>query len=456
MNLKTYCLIPALLAAVALASATAADPEPTPPPLTRLFIQDAKATTLRWADLRLSESGGFSLGPLTPVKGFPALDPARQKLVQMKEAGGLVMLGVRDDDGGAFQSGYVLVRTGVNHDDHGDHAHWGYAKKPTVPESRLDSAQGNPAHLYVYGGRFYLANDKLGGATRLDPADYRKGAERIAPRFVSGGGGHITLAVVDDKVGYATWIDGGGPNKGRVDVTPIAAPDKPAYSFRLASGAIHGATANSGKVFFAPADGVDWVEADPEHKLKGDEVKVRHIDLGTEGDKPRRTGAFADHGRFVGVVTGKDAPALVLLDAAAPEPKPLTVPLPPAPGTAAVTPVLTAGPGGRAFAFVFRDRSKGSDAPDRLDIIELDPNRDGDCADAKFVKSLAVGKSAAEGHAGHHEMSFDADRRYAVFANPGDGSISVLSLTNLDVVATLNVGGTPGAIVAVGGADGGD
>ena len=47
-------------------------------------------------------------------------------------------------------------------------------------------------------------------------------------------------------------------------------------------------------------------------------------------------------------------------------------------------------------------------------------------------------------------LAFDADRQYGVFTNPGDGSVSVLSLKTLDVVATFAVGGTPGAIVAVG------
>ncbi len=113
--------------------------------------------------------------------------------------------------------------------------------------------QGNPAHLYQYGGQFFLANDKLNGYTRIDPKKYEKDKDgklgKDAPRFLIGGGNHITLAVVDDKVGYSCWIDGNGPSKGRVDVTPITTKEKtePAYSFTLPSGGIHDATACAGR-----------------------------------------------------------------------------------------------------------------------------------------------------------------------------------------------------------------
>jgi len=55
-----------------------------------------------------------------------------------------------------------------------------------------------------------------------------------------------------------------------------------------------------------------------------------------------------------------------------------------------------------------------------------------------------------DGHFGHHDVAFDAENQYATFTNPGDGTVSVLSLKTLDVVATFTVGGTPGALVAVG------
>lgn len=67
-----------------------------------------------------------------------------------------------------------------------------------------------------------------------------------------------------------------------------------------------------------------------------------------------------------------------------------------------------------------------------------------------MVKTLKVGKSAVEGHFGHHDMAFDAEKQFGFFTNPGDGTISVLSLKTLEVVTTFNVGGTPTGIVAVG------
>lgn len=452
----------ALLLCAALAGAAVAvgddKPAPKAAPLTRLFVQDVKTASLRWADLRVA-SGKLALDPPADVTGFPKLIPARQKLVQMRESGSLVCVGVRDDADGAFGSGWVLVQTGVGYADHGDHGHWSYKKPPEVVDSRLDTKQGNPAHLYLYGGRFFLANDKLNGYTRLDPSKYATNEARALgkgePRFLVGGGGHITLAVVEDKVGYACWIDGGGPNKGRVDVTPVAgaAKPEPAYSFALPSGGIHGATAAAGKVFFAPAEGICWVDADLGLKLKGDQVKVRHIDLGAEGDRPRRTGAFVTHGHHVLFTTGKESPALAVLNAKRAEPKPVLVPLAAKKGTHATTPEVATTVDGKAYAFVFHDRAKGSDADDVLEVVALDPNGDGDLADAKSLKTLKVGKSAVDGHFGHHDLAFDADRKYGFFTNPGDGTISVLSLKTLDVVATFQVGGTPGAIVARGGED---
>ncbi len=423
-----------------------------PRALTRLFLQDLKASSLQWADVRVNEKHEFTLDPLTPVEQFKKLDPEKQKLVQMKQSNGLLCVGVRDDEDGAFESGWVLLHSGVGYIDHGDHGHWSFKKKPIVVDSRLDKKQGNPAHLYLYDNRFFLANDRLNGYTRIDPAKYEEDG-KDTPRFLVGGGNHITLAVVDDKVGYSAWIDGGGPNKGRVDVTPVgnSTKNEPAYSFYLPTGGIHGAITNSGKVFFAPLDGICWVEADTAMKLKPADVKVNHLALGKDGDKPLRTGAFVNHGQYVVFTTGKDASsALVLLNAKDVSPKPIMVALGVKKGTQAVTPEIVVTPDGKAYAFVFHDHAKDVEVDDALEIIALDPNGDGDCSDAKIVKSLKVGKSAVDGHYGHHDMTFDAEKRFGFFTNPGDGTISILSLKSLEVVATLKVGGTPTAIVAVG------
>jgi DNA-binding beta-propeller fold protein YncE len=430
-----------------------------PEPVARLFVQDLKTGTLRWADVREGEGNKLTLDPLADVDAFPKLDPAKQKLVQMRESGSVVCVGVRDDADGGTQSGWVVVQTGVGYADHGDHGHWSYKKKPAVLDSKLDKEQGNPAHLYLYGGKFFVANDKLNGYTRIDPAKYATNEARPlgkdTPRFLVGGGGHITLAVADDKVGYSCWIDGGGPNKGRVDVTPVTGEGKtePAYSFHLPHGGIHGATTNSGKVFFAPADGVCWVEVDSALKLKDEQVKVKHIDLGKEGDKPRHTGAFADCGHHVLFTAGKEKAELAILNATATDPKPVFVPLNGSKGTTALTPECVTAADKKPYAVVFHDRVKDADADDTLEVIALDPNGDGDFADAKSVKTMKVGKSAVDGHFGHHAVAFDADRRYGFFTNPADGTVSVLSVKTWQVVETFQVGGMPTAVVVRGGAD---
>ena len=439
-----------LLATLALGAAAVTATAKPPTPVTRLFVQDSNGCAVRWADVRESGDAKLALDPPSAIEGFKVLDPAKQKLVQMRAAHGTVCVGVRDDADGAFESGWILIRSGVKLDDHGDHAHWAYAQAPVVADSRLDKQQGNPAHLYEYGGRFFLANDKLDGYTRLDPAEFT-GAAKGTPQFLAGGGSHITMAVVGDRVGYATWIDSGGPNKGRVDVTPVAPGAKPAYSFRLPSGGLHGATVNSGKLFFAPAEGVAWVEADSELKRKANEVKVHTIPLDKEGDKPTRTGAFANLGRHVLFVAGKEKPQLVVVDASRAEPMPVTLPLGVIKGTVAVTPEVVITAGGTPLALVFHDRVKDSDAQDTLEVIALDPNGDGDFSDAKSLKTLPVGKSAVEGHFGHHAVAFDANRRFGFITNSGDGTVSALSLKNLEIVATLPVGGSPAAVVAVGG-----
>lgn len=445
--LLTLALTPAL-----------ADDKPAAP-VARVFFQDHKTATLRWADVRPGKEGKLAIDPVAEVDGFPKLDAGKQKLVQMRECGSVLCVGVRDDNDGGTESGWVLVQTGAGYADHGDHGHWAYKKKPAVIDSRLDKGQGNPAHLYLYAGKFFVANDKLGGYTLIDPAKYATNEGRSlgkdSPRFLVGGGGHITLAVVDDKVGYSCWIDGGGPNKGRVDVTPVTAESKtePAYTFHLPHGGIHGATANSGKVFFGPAEGICWVDVDPAVKLKADQVNVHHIDLGREGDNPRRTGAFTDLGHHVLFVTGKEKPELVVLDAKATDPKPVFVALNGPKGTSAVTPECVTAPDGKPYAVVFHDKAKDSDATDALEVIALDPNGDGDFADAKSVKTLKVGASAVDGHFGHHDIAFDADRRYGFFTNPGDGTISALAVKTWEVVATFKVGGTPTAVVARGGED---
>lgn len=442
---------------IPLGLAVAADPK-ADKPTARLIFQDHDTRRLKWADVLEGTDGTRTLGPVTDVSGFPKLDPAKQTLVQMRECKGRLLVGVRDHDDGKHGSGWVLAAVGAKYTEHGDHGHWSYKKPPQVLASRIDGDQGNPAHVYRYDDCFYLANDLKAGYTRLEPTDFNTlpGGEPVAgePLFVPGGGNHITLATVANKVGYGAWVDGGGPNKGRVDVTPIAAKATVKYTFHLPTGVIHGAAACGGKVFFAPADGICWVDADPTASRSKDEVKVRHIPLGKDWDKPLRTGAFETHGQHVLCVTGKDAAGrLVILDASATEPKPVVVPLNGKGGHKPLTPAVVAKGGKSPLAFVFHDHNADAKMDDVCDVIALDPNGDGRFDDAKVVKTISVGPSQVSGHYGHHAIGFDADARTAYLTNPGDGTITALDLKTHTVKATFQVGGKPTALVVVGGRD---
>ena len=66
--------------------------------------------------------------------------------------------------------------------------------------------------------------------------------------------------------------------------------------------------------------------------------------------------------------------------------KPLFVPWVSQKGTQAVAEVVET-VSGKLYAFVFHDRVKDSDAEDALEVVVLDPDRDGNFADAKMVKT---------------------------------------------------------------------
>lgn len=429
---------------------------PTPRKVTRLFIQDEQARQLKWTDLQDGETPQF--GKFQQVSGFPQLDPERQSLVQMEVSHGLLLVGVRDAEGGSFQSGWVLIDTGVEEEDHGDHSHWYYVREPRVRALELNDQQGNPAHLYQYQGVFYLANDQKDGYTRLDPAaiqpDHTEEQIRQLAAFHAGGGGHITLAVSDAGYGYSTWIDRAGENSGRVDVTAIRPTGNMeiASTFFLPHGGLHGATYCEGKIFLAPADGIYWVPATGPVSAEFPQTEIRHVSLGSFNDKPRRAGSFTTLGRMVLFTSGggTDA-ALYLLDASAPEPKPWRVDLPmheenrPA-GLEVVRPRK-----GGPLAFVFHDHAADADAPNLLTVIELDPNGDGSFADAKVSDSLEVGPSLVEGHSGHHSITFEPTGRWGVLTNPGDGTAVLLSLADRKIVSKVQLGGVPAKVIAVGG-----
>lgn len=419
--------------------------------MTRIFWQDRATDQLSYADITATNTWSINRGWVT---GFPKLDAEKQDLVQMKTSGGMLMVGVRDNDAGKNQSGWVAIDTGVTEEPHGNHTHWKYARQPIVKHKKLDTDQGNPAHVYVYDSQFYLANDTKNGFTKAAPTGLMQAGAQNVAKFFRGGGNHITLAAVNNVVAYSSWIDCDGPNAGRVDVVDLRQPEPNiSYSFNLPSGVIHGATANSGKVFFAPTDGVCWATADTSLTQSTDSVKVQHLSLGkdAESDKPLRTGAFENSRNWVLFSTGTaDQSALCLVNAALTEPKIVKVPVDVADGLKLSAPRAVLSLGNR-YAFLFQDRTDAdSDVQEQLTIVELDPNRDRDYSDARVKVSMPIGASKVEGHSGHHSVTFDAYGRYAVFTEPADGIINVMSLQNMQIVARYDVGGIPDSIIAVG------
>jgi hypothetical protein len=436
-------------------SATKSGVSVTERSLTRVFIQDAQTLTLKWADLLSQQPPVFS--EPREVEGFPKLAPERQSLVQMAASAGKILVGVRDTEDGEFQSGWVLIDTGVEEEEHGDHSHWYYNAAPRVIATRLDESQGNPAHLYCYDGVFYLANDSIGGFTRIDPAAIPAGADEAEIRslaaFHAGGNGHITIAVAGD-LAFSTWMSRDEANAKRIDVTQVKASGNRdiAFSFNAHRGGLHGATHESGKVFFAPSGGIDWITAPASAKENPDDLAVNHIDLGSDGEKPRRTGSFVNHGGHVLFTSGSgESSFLALIDARAEVPEVIRVPIEVDARSRAHGPIVVQTRSSGPLAYVFHDHPKDAGAPNIATVIRMDPNGDGDFSDAEVTGRLHVGASSVQGHGGHHDMASDASGRWGMIVNPGDQTLQVVLTTDGVTQFTDHLPFTPGRILAVGG-----
>lgn len=420
--------------------------------IARLFWQDEADATLQYGDLLKGEK--WTLTP-SAIPNFPTIDRDSQSLVQMEAIGNVLLVGVRDAEEGEIESGWIALDSGAVEEEHGDHTHWRFHNPPKVLAKRLDDQQGNPAHLYQYDGAFYLANDQNDGFTRIRPAQLTANSDQAAT-FFSGGGDHITLAAVEDQVAYSTWINREGDNAGRIDVVNLRDDQTGAsnYSIHTPTGGLHGATANSGRVFFAPADGICWVDADCNLSKNEKTAEVHYLSLGKDGetDKPLRTGAFANAGHWTLFTSGSGAESFLgLIDATATEPTIQKLPIETAAGLRLTTPRILETPSGLRMAFLFQDRHDGdAEAEELLTVVNLDPDRNGDFSDAKLVKNLPVGRSKVVGHSGHHDICLLPGGRYACVSNPGDGTIWVLSLTKLEVLEKITVNGAPGRVVTVG------
>ncbi|MEO9592696.1 hypothetical protein [Rhodopirellula bahusiensis] len=417
--------------------------------IARLFWQDHQSAALKWADLRKTKDG-YALAEES-VQGFPELDVDDQMLVQMQIDDGLLVVGVRDEANGDIGSGWVAIESGATQEAHGDHFHWRFTKTPSVLSKLIDDGQGNPAHLYRYGKSFVMANDQRNGFTVMDAKGVRKAKSATeAGMFYEGGGGHITLAVADDKVAYSTWIHGEGENVGRVDVVGLDENAGKGYRIDCPTGVLHGATYCGGKVFFAPADGICWVAADMEADDAADSVQVNHLEIGSDPKgKPLRTGAFANLDDTVVFTSGRaDQSLLCIVDASSDEPQIESMPMELESDQSLRTPIVGKGSGGRPVALCFAE-SKEAPENDQLFVVDLDPDGNGEFSDAKAREPISVGRSQIEGHFGHHDAVFLPRGRQIAITNPGDASIWVISLTDQSVQAKFDCEGMPTSLASI-------
>lgn len=126
---------------------------------------------------------------------------------------------------------------------------------------------------------------------------------------------------------------------------------------------------------------------------------MHHLSLGKDGEKPRRTGAFSALQNHVAFTTGAGPDtALCLIDATQLEPSVLRLPLKMAEGNCPAGLELVKLRRGNPIAIVFHDHADDITAPNRMSLIELDPNGDGKWTDVRVGPEFDVGKSKIEGH----------------------------------------------------------
>ncbi len=427
-----------------------------PVTITRLFWQDRETAKLSYADLVTTNKWNLNRGW---VSGFPGVDVDTQSIHSISQSGGMVMVGIRKQTDAAG-SGWVSIDPGAFEEPHGSHNHWKYSRLPAVTNQQLAVQQGNPATLDVFDGTFYVSMEggtESGDAVlQVAPQQLKMKAASNQVRAFSGGGGG-PVAVVGSSVCYASYSDAQGDDIGRVDVVNLrGAGDQPSYSFKVPGGAIRAVTTNSGKVFFATADGVYWVNADLTASQNAASVVVNSVQAAQAELSEDRlvTQSFANHRNWVVFTSGSGSNAgLYLINAAVANPYLAKRPVSVAEGLTLTAPEVVLSLGKR-YALVFHDRlDLESKVPEQLTVWELDPNRDQDFSDATIRLTMPVGASKVNGGQGHHSVCFDAFGRHAIITNPGDGVLTVLSLQNLKVQAKFQVGGIPEGTIAVGAAE---
>ena len=410
----------------------------------RLFWQDRDEGTIRTADLRTTLDG-FATNP-SSIKGLTPINRERNSLAQMALSGTNLIVGVRDNQDGKDSSGWLVIDTGVEEESHGDHSHWHYQQAPRLLSEKIDANQGNPAHVYRYGERVYIAQDKSNGFSMVQSE-----MGRTTDTFFEGGGGHITIAALKGQIAYASWIDRSGDNAGRIDVVNLRGNGgKPKYSFKLPTGGIHGATACGNRAFFAPSEGIYWVDCDFDFEKTSESVKLNYLPLGDQENQNYRTGSFESFANHVICIANckNCPPALCVIDGTTPSPKVSRYVCGDIDPGQRLSTLRAVSVDGKPYAMAF---AESKDLQDQLLVFELDQNRDRIFDDLNLLKTIEIGNSKVEQHSGHHGIDFILDSNIAVITNPDDGTIQILDMNDWKISKTLSVQGQPTRIIALGG-----
>ena len=443
-----------------------------PQVLTRVFFVDRQTQVVKWAELLAGERPQMTA--VKSIAGFPTLDPAQQEIIGLEVSAGMLLVAVAAREPAAAR-GWLLVECGAYEEAHGDHSHWIYPIAPRVRAMSMDTKQQNPTRLLQQAGAFFWTYQG-GGFARLDPSNIASNAtadsllRRVA---VHAGGDGVALAAIANVVAFAGGTGTEGGNAGRVDVALLksAGNDKLVTSVKLAAAPVEQMATTYNRVFVSGGGKLEWFAVPSRIAADASQYPVQSVlDDGNPTEANAATdgplGPMSVYGRYVAFCQGTGSTAAFCsIDAAVASPRVRRVSLN---ATADARPgrfELMRNRRGQPLALVFLEApaaagngagsAAGNAVPnpagkssDRLAILELDPNRDGDWADAKLAATVAVGHHAENAN---HVLSVDADQRRAVYSNPGDGTIMIFSLDDRQTINGFKVGGQPTEVRAVGG-----
>ncbi|MCA9048704.1 MAG: hypothetical protein KDA89_08245 [Planctomycetaceae bacterium] len=435
--------------------------------MTRLFWQDAENQTLSYADLYTTNTWNLKRGW---VQGFPEAAAGGHRMGAMVQAKNVLMVPLQvaaTGDGAAAAVSWLTADSGAFEEPHGNHFHWRYTRTPSVTHLQAGGAMTGAVQTRVFDETFLVSGDVSNQIQSVGVSQVGQRTSGPVAASFAGGGAAPVIAAAGNSVAYAAWSDADGDHAGQVDVIHLKAGTRtaPVYSLRLPSGGIHQATVNSGKVFFATSSGLSFVSADLTAAQQPQSVEIGEVvDVQPAADGTVRVSAFDNQRNWVMYVKeGPDGSHFCLIDAASSHPREIRIALTTVAGLRPGAPrcVLSLG---QRFAFLFQesvtpagdgDAAKpaavsGAAVAEQLTVISLDPNGDRDFSDAVVKQSVPVGRSRIDGERGHHDICFDAYGRFAIFTNPGDGLLTVMSVRDLKQQAQFRVEGVPDRILAFG------